>query len=995
MTHLAVSVLGSFHVRLDGTDITPQFRTDKERALLIYLLHERERPRQRQALAELLWPNRPEGPARTNLRQALAGLRRSLGDRDAPVPFLRVDNETVRWNPEAACRLDAHDFLARMQSVQRHTHSSLDTCPVCIPQLEEAVDLYQDDFLLDIFVSDSADFQEWVIFTREHYFRLLLTALQALCDWRLSHREYEQAFKHARRLVNLAPLEESAHRTLMRLHALTDHRSAALEQYATLSQLLEAELGAQPNPETTRLYEGIRSGKVAGALAFDVAQADGLPVALTQFVGREQELQWLSHGLSSSSCRLLSITGLPGSGKTRLAYQGGSLNARYFSDGVHLVSLPDAAPGESLVVVIARTLKLALAREQNAVDQVVHYLRARNALLIIDGLECQLDQAWLLVEILRRAPGVKIIATTRQRLNYHSACLLDLSGLPFPCCQDDPAGQDTPAVQLYRLRAERSKTVHAHSPKCYPAMVRIAQLTGGLPLALELAAAHLRELSCPEIAAALEADLGLLSAEIEDVPLRQRSLPQLLQEVVDALPAPSRQAFANLSVFASSFDQAAAQAVTGVEPAVLADLALHALLERPSPQRYVWPRLAQRFAASLLSHQPDEQLRLRDRHARFYQELLHTAISGLRQGRESLESLAWLEPDLPNVSLALTHGLAHKFASIAQSLLELQFYEQSSSGQMPSFFPPAGPQAQCGECINLTGAEADDCALLNGEVCCLRQVTFDDLEQALLLVDSRGRLVDANYQAVQLSGYPRDLMLSQPFDNLVQGQFPAGVVGEFQAVEAFLGHHSGCHLPVQMRWERLEFDEQAYFLLVLRPLGECQDAPDQPLTKFDPLTGLLNREGFRQLVNDRLAQDDGRGARFGIFLLQIDNLRRLQQERGQAQADQILQIAASRLQSCIRAVDHAALVGVDEFALLLSPLPPAAAVDRIIQRLLTALEAPYLIGGEPVAAAVSLGVCFYPECGPSYSALMAHADSARSQAHNEGSNRYKIFSPSL
>jgi len=254
MAHLSVSLLGPFQVTLDGAPVTA-FESDKVRALLAYLAVEADRPQSRDKLAGLLWPNRTDRDARSNLRYALSNLRKAIGDRPtvdargtAP-PFLRVSRQTIQFNGDSGSWVDVTAFANLLESPTQ-----------TVRELEGAVDLYRGEFLEGFSLGDSVPFEEWVLFKREYMCRRLLYALHRLAATYERHGEYERALPYAWRQVELEPWQEKTHRQLMRLLALNGQRGAALVQYEACRRALAEELDVEPAPETTRLYAQIRDG---------------------------------------------------------------------------------------------------------------------------------------------------------------------------------------------------------------------------------------------------------------------------------------------------------------------------------------------------------------------------------------------------------------------------------------------------------------------------------------------------------------------------------------------------------------------------------------------------------------------------------------------------------------------------------------------------------------------------------------------------------------
>jgi len=172
MTRLSLTLLGAFQATLNGEPVTG-FESDKVRALLAYLALETDRPHRRDALAELFWPDRPQGIARTSLRQALANLRKVIGDREAAhteggaPPFLLVSRAELQFNPDSAHWVDVDHFRQRLAACETHGHPPSQVCPDCLPPLTEAVALYRDDFMAGFTLPDSRSFDEWQFFHTE------------------------------------------------------------------------------------------------------------------------------------------------------------------------------------------------------------------------------------------------------------------------------------------------------------------------------------------------------------------------------------------------------------------------------------------------------------------------------------------------------------------------------------------------------------------------------------------------------------------------------------------------------------------------------------------------------------------------------------------------------------------------------------------------------------------------------------------------------------
>ncbi|MBL7201918.1 MAG: AAA family ATPase [Anaerolineae bacterium] len=331
MARLSIHLMGPMQVALGGQMIA-RFETEKTRALLAYLAVEADRPHRRDLLAEMLWPERPEGAASANLRHTLASLRRAIGDtpdalgagRQAVPPFLLATRQTIQFNSASDAWVDVGAFLALLRTTQ-----PTDQLPV--QSLEEAVGLCRGTFLEDVSVTDCAEFEEWLLLTRERLRRLALDALHQLANDHEQLGQWDRALQHAWQEVALEPWDERAQRQVMRLLALTGQRNAALAQYETCRTTLAGELGVEPETETTRLFERIRDGEVGtSSPAREHAVTSRLPRFMLEsaresappvFVAREHELSRLTLFLDQAlegTGRVVFVTGGPGQGKTAL-----------------------------------------------------------------------------------------------------------------------------------------------------------------------------------------------------------------------------------------------------------------------------------------------------------------------------------------------------------------------------------------------------------------------------------------------------------------------------------------------------------------------------------------------------------------------------------------------------------------------------------------------------------------------------------------------------
>jgi DNA-binding SARP family transcriptional activator/predicted ATPase len=652
MAHLSISLLGTWQATLDGRPVT-DLSTDKARALLAYLAVEADRPHRRDALAGLLWAESPHTKALQSLRQALSGLRRALGDTDHAVPFLLVSRETVQFNPDADFWLDVAECTALSAASRAHAHRQVARCLPCMRRMEEMARLYGGSFLGGFFLADSTAFEEWASLRREHLQRLVMEALGCLVDYYERRGDVDQAIQLAYRQVQIEPWLEEAHRQLMHLLALAGRRSAALSQYRTCRRILAEELGVKPTAETTALYTEIK-GQGAGA---DVSLYSvrpppryNVPPAATPFVGREEELAELAELLADPACRLVTLTGPGGIGKTRLALEVAAGQAGLFAHGITFVPLASLDSAHLFASTLADALQLRLHSQGDPEQQLLDFLWEKALLLVLDSMEHLLEESDFLSRMLRRAPGVILLVTSRERLNLREEWVYSVDGLAWP--PDAAAGgvEAYSSVALFVQTARRGHRKFALSDQEAPFVARICQMVQGMPLAVELAGAWIPVRTCEEVAREIEHNLDSLETTLRNMPARHRSLRAAFDHSWALLSETERAALRGLSLFQGGFEVEAAERVTGVSSRTLDALVDKSLLRRDGSGCYEMHRLIQQFAQEALHTDPAERRSVEDRFCDYYSHFLHERLGWLR-GRRQAEALKVIAATIDNARL--------------------------------------------------------------------------------------------------------------------------------------------------------------------------------------------------------------------------------------------------------------------------------------------------------------------------------------------------------
>ena len=391
-----------------------------------------------------------------------------------------------------------------------------------------------------------------------------------------------------------------------------------------------------------------------------------LPVQLTSFVGRDDELDALPKLMSQS--RLVTLTGAGGVGKTRLALQVAAELAPRFSDGVWFCELATASDGELMFQAVADAVGARQREGMSMGASVVEYLRNREVLVVLDNCEHLLaDAAWLVGSLLQRCPQVRVLATSREGLGVAGEQLVALASLSVPPASADSAAMSaSEAIWLFVDRATAVRSGFTLGPANLASVAEICRRVDGMPLAIELAAARVTAMSPAEIATRLDERFRLLTGGKRSRVKRHQTLRATVEWSYSLLSVKERSVFARLGVFVGSFDAAAAEAVVTDDDVEAWDVleCLAGLVEKSmllaedtddGTTRYRLLETLRAFAREQLET-ADETDHWRRRHAEHYAEFCERAGPELR----GVDELVWarrIEPDLDNLRAVISRGL--------------------------------------------------------------------------------------------------------------------------------------------------------------------------------------------------------------------------------------------------------------------------------------------------------------------------------------------------
>lgn len=625
---LQINLLGTPYVILDDNPVVG-FISVKSQALLYYLaveggIHARLR------LAALLWPDAPERRGLKNVRDVLANLRHLVGD------YLEITRRTVALRPETI-RLDVREFRAVMERQNPEPDRI---------ELTAALAHYRDDFLSGFHVEYAPEFENWASLMREQLHQQAEYLLQALAEQHLAAGNYAAGLEINHRLLGMDPGSESAHRQRMRLLALSGERTAVMRQYETLRRLLAKEYGVEPLEETQRLAKAIAAGELqppgqrpllpnsTTQTSSPTAPRSNLPRILTPLFGRADALAAVTRKVLDRRYPLVTIVGVGGVGKTRLALTIATQNQSHFTDGAWFVDLShvtlyhkeiDEEIWDTIAAAIAHAMDIRLGSSSSLTEQLCDALRGRDCLIILDNFEQIVEAATLLVQLLDATREAQLIVTSRARLPLQAAWTYQLEGLPVPD-SDAVTNAENPqalaeryaSLQLFAERAGRQAQDFQLTDQVLPDVVAICRLVAGLPLGIELAAALLQSYAVSRLATILAENLGVLAISARDLPERHRSLQAAFETSWRLLSDPKKRALALSTVFRGSFTANAARDLTGAAPETLEALAAMSLLEITAPHRYKMNSVIRHFALVKRAEQPEDEEEILRGHGRYF-----------------------------------------------------------------------------------------------------------------------------------------------------------------------------------------------------------------------------------------------------------------------------------------------------------------------------------------------------------------------------------------
>jgi predicted ATPase/DNA-binding SARP family transcriptional activator len=682
-----LELFGWLHAHNDEGSVITRFQTHQTGALLAYLALHPNRSHTRDELGDILWPDADVESMRHRFRQALSALRKQLELPGTPHgSIIAADRWSVRLNMDAVSTDVAafEETLAQAAQAQGPKEK--------MSLLLRAAELYRGDLLPGYYEDCFTAERERLA---DCYIHLLSSLVRALRD----SGEPVRAIEYAKRLIERDSLREDSYLDLMRLYEGVGERSSAMRLFQQLRQVLEDEIGEEPSKTAQDLYDEIlKSPKVAYPMS-DLAkpvrtpkvgkaskastspERPRLPMQFTRFFGRADELRQITDLLAGRAARILTVIGMGGVGKTRVAIQAAEAGKSIFGDNVYFALLAPIEDPAYIGDAILKALGLKRIAGMSPSQQIAKHLNQfPRVLLVLDNFEHLLGGTSEVRELLSEVPGLQCLITSRRRLNLEGEHLLHLTPLPPP--GDSWTAADllkTPRTQILVDRAQAVMPDFQVTERNAQTIAEICDRLEGIPLAIELAAAWARILSPSQMLDQLSSKFDLLVSKRPDIHERHRTLRAALDYTYSLLKPEIQQFFLSLSIFRGGWTLEAASYVCGIPNAMNAldelldwSLIVSEGMDMPeaSDIRCGMLDTIQEYAGEKL-HQ-DAREELATRRYEYFQSLIQRAGTELA-GRGFKSAIHRLDTETPNISACLRwceeKGMASEGLAMSQAMM--------------------------------------------------------------------------------------------------------------------------------------------------------------------------------------------------------------------------------------------------------------------------------------------------------------------------------------
>jgi len=668
---LEVRLLGAFAVKRDGKPVAISSRPAQ--GLFAYLVLTAGTSHRREKLAGMLWPDSTEEGARDYLRHALWKIRKAIepaSSKGKSDSYIVADDIHLSFNLDSKYSLD----VAAIRNIDENTSSK---------ELMNALSLYEGELL-------PGYYEDWVLLEREHLQAVYEQKMARLLALLQDEGRWLDILKWGERWISFGQKPEPAYRALMTAHAAKGDMSKVAATYERCVKSLK-EFGVEPSEQTVRLYEGLKAGQgvASGAnllgeqkqvqVKKEAGARSSIPIPLTSFIGRERELKDIAKLLSAS--RLLTMIGPGGVGKTRLAIQTAHDSIKKFKDGVCWVELVGLQDGSLIPQEVAQSLSVREASNQPMMETLKTHLKSKGLLLVLDNCEHLIENCAQTVEgLLASCPKLKILATSRERLDLFNETTWNVPSLPLPEMRQALSLKqlkEFASIELFVERAGNVKSDFVLTEQNASSVAQICNHLDGIPLAIELASARIKVLSVDEIESRLNDRFSLLTSGSRTALPRHQTLRATIDWSHDLLTEPERILFRRLAVFVGGFTLEAAEAVCseGMKRSNILDL-LGRLVDKSlviveadseiSETRYRLLETIRQYALEKLTG-IGEAREVRDQHLEFFVKLAEQAEANTF-GAESWGYTMRMNQELDNIRGAMDWSIQTRQATTALRL---------------------------------------------------------------------------------------------------------------------------------------------------------------------------------------------------------------------------------------------------------------------------------------------------------------------------------------
>jgi DNA-binding SARP family transcriptional activator/predicted ATPase len=622
---------GGFHLEVNGNPIY-NFKTNKARALLVYLAVETPRRFRRSHLAGMLWSEFREDQALHSLRQTLVWLKKAMAEVNNHTPILITSQDTIGINPEININVDLLDFENYLKNALQYYRQDKHLDHVDILGLKKAIDLFKGSFLERFAMDESPLFDEWALTIRENTDQKATELLALLCEYHERRKEYDLASEYADRIIALTPWDEPAYVHSMRLNAMRKHWSTAKKRYFQLKDYLENNFSIEPIKSVADLYEEIRHLSIDDRILLPQILPAGsyLPTISSPFIGRKEEIEDIVNMLSNPKIRMITLVGIGGIGKSRLAIEIGIHLYGLYVNGNFFVPLRETSGVEGIIHQIAECMDFSFSGTTSPQSQLLNYLREKRCLLILDCFEHLLEyeeNLKLLPIILKQAPGVKFLITSREPLRLAEEHIYPVRGLG--CDSENERisqGQlQSDAITLFENKAKQVNHHFTFDITNRKIAEKICRFVEGHPLSIELLASNTRTHNLNDLFSEIERGLLSIKSSISNGLPDQKNLGAVLERSWDLLNQSHQRSLARLACFQGGFSLDAAIEVGETSKEILITLIDKSLVKSGPNERLALHELIRQFsckkAIEIDLYQPAIQS-----HAEYYLSLIENLV---------------------------------------------------------------------------------------------------------------------------------------------------------------------------------------------------------------------------------------------------------------------------------------------------------------------------------------------------------------------------------